>query len=61
MVTYNFELQLDIVNVMLLDIFIHVMLHVDTDMSSSDGKTTVKADSAGLFVGKFIVSPTLMR
>lgn len=45
---------------MLFEILMHDMLHVDDEMSRSEGKMTVRVDWAGLFVGKFIVRPTLM-
>ncbi len=46
---------------MLLDNFIHVILHVADEISKSDGKTTVNDDGEGLLVGKFIVRPTLIN
>jgi hypothetical protein len=60
MVTWRLDTQLVIWNVILFDILMQVMLHVEDEMYRSEGKTIVKVEGAGLFVGKFIVRSTLI-
>ncbi len=48
-------------NETLFDILMQEMLHVEEEMSSSDGKTIVRVEGVGLLFGKFIVKSTLIR
>ena len=59
-VTYSLELQFDMANVMLFDIFMQEILHVEEEMSNYEGNTTVNVEGDGVFVWKFIVKPTLI-